>query len=272
MATTVYAAVSATSGTPHVKGAYAQVTASTAFASSRLLVSGIASSVVNLRILLDIATGAAGSETDVVSNLLFFADSDVISGAVAILSVDIPAGTRIAIRCQSTTSGATFLVQLAQDSRAIGSLTAPVTYGVTTITTLGTQLDPGTTINTKGAYAQLTASTTARLDTLLVCVTFDNTLTTAVPGGTSWHVDVATGAAGSEVVVLPDLYLFANVLADAARPMMLQFPLVIASGTRLAMRCDCTRNGSSDRFLRATLVGMQEPATTGGATSVAYLG
>lgn len=274
MATTVYPTVTPTAGSPNVKGAYTQVTAATAFASSRLYVWLLSTGAGNSTILVDIATGAAGSETVVVSNLFCYADSEFIVGAWTPIDVDIPAGTRIAVRLQSTANAMTLGIQIAQDSRAIGSLANPVTYGTVTSTSRGTQIDPGGTINTKGAYVQLTASTTARIDALLLCVTFDPTLTNALAAFSSWHVDVATGAAGSEVVVLPDLFIVGNTFTDNVRPNLLRLPIAIPSGTRLAVRCDCSRNVAAERDLRVTLIGMQEPAagSGSGATSVAYVG
>jgi hypothetical protein len=275
MATTVYPFVTATSGTVNTKGAYTQVTAATTFDSSRLVVLTASAGLAGLSVLLDVATGGAGSETVVISNISCVSDSDFCTGLVMPVDVDIPTGTRLAVRIQTNNGSATTMnVQLAQDNRALGSLTAPVTYGTSTANSRGTQVDPGGTINTKGAYAQLTASTTARIDALLLSIFFDTSTTTAVPSFTQWSVDVATGAAGSEVVVLADLLIVANSAADQTRPQAMRLPITIAAGTRLAVRCNCSSNTSASRMLRVAVVGMQEPATSGGggATSVAYLG
>jgi hypothetical protein len=91
-------------------------------------------------------------------------------------------------------------------------------YGVTVTTSA--------TANTKGAYAQLTAS-----------------LATAARGGFVWSVssttgvfdhgfDLAIGAAGSETIVVPDLFFpsSANVAND------LWIPMQLPSGVRVAVR------------------------------------
>ena len=272
MAYTTYSLIGFTSGAANAKGVYAQIVAATPYASSRIHVLW-GSSTANRFLLVDLATGAAGLETVIVANIALQADSDGLLVSSVALSVNIPAGTRLTVRSQAvsgaTVSNATFILE----DRALGSFTNPVTYGADTANTRGTQIDPGTTINTKGAYVQLSASTSARIDGLVICTSVA-AQGTAITATTAWRLDIATGPAAGETVVIPDVEVFANTGTDISRPGIIQFPLSIPAGTRLAVRCECNRNTATERLLAVTLIGMQEPATGGGgaAGAVAYVG
>ena len=274
MALTTYS-VSITSGAAHTKGAYTQVVAATPYASSRLHLDLDRTGVANRQLLVDLATGAAGAETVVVANLAVLTDPDALAGAYVALDVDIPAGTRLALRCQAVTAATSLAVNLYLEDRALGGLAAPVTYGTADLAnTRATQIDPGGTANTKGSYVELTTSTSARLDALAICCTTDFQ-GTAIATLTTWFLDVATGAAGAETVVVPNLAWAAGVTADVVRPGIVRVPVVIPAGTRLAVRCQCSVATAVQRVLRVTLIGMQEPATSGGgsaAGAVAYVG
>lgn len=259
----------------HVKGAYAEIVASTPANSSRMFLQCRFSSATGRSYLIDIATGAAASEVVIVSNIAVITDTESIGGVVIPIDVDVPAGTRLSARCQGSTTGSiTLACCLLLDTRPIASIANPVTYGADTTVSLGTQVDPGATINTKGAYVQFSASTTARIDALVICITTNAGLQ-AIASFTSWNVDVATGAAASETVVLPDVTASASSIADTMRPSIVRLPISIPAGTRLAVRCQCNRNTATERLIKVTLIGMQEPASVGGAgaaATVAYVG
>jgi hypothetical protein len=88
-----------------------------------------------------------------------------------------------------------------------------------------------------------------------------------------WRIDVATGAAGAETVIIPNLQVIANAAEDKARPTSVVLPAAIPAGTRLAVRCDSSLNTATIRLACVTLIGMQEPASSSGsATAVAYVG
>jgi hypothetical protein len=269
-APTSYNAALTASASTNTKGAYVQLTASTPYDSSLLYINPGFSNGSSRFLLVDIATGGAGSETVVVSNICLRSDTDWIIGGWAAISVDIPAGTRVSMRCQSGTGSATIGITVMLCDRALGSLSAPVTYGASTGSSVGTAVDPGGTANTKGAYVQVTASSSARIDRLLVTCT----LFTAISGTLGWTIDIATGGAGSETIVVPDLLVGGGNSADQVTPPLLSFLVSIAASTRIAARCACSVNTVSQRIPYISLIGMQEPATGGGsaAGAVAYVG
>jgi hypothetical protein len=271
MALTSYQFAVTSGGTSNTKGSYTQFVASTPYASSRLHVSLVNSTVVSHFVLLDIATGGAGVETVVVANLACYANSSAMFGSGVSLELDLPAGTRIALRTQASATSAVSNIQLWLEDRALASLASPVTYGANTATSRGTLVDPGLVANTKGSYVQLTASTSARIDVLLLAITGNGNGATFVNG----LVDLATGAAAAETVVIPDVMYVSNTGGTALlpEPLLLVLPVSIPAGTRLAARAASSITTAA-RMLAISLIGMQQPATSGGgsAGAVAYVG
>jgi hypothetical protein len=272
MALTSYFVNPVTSGAANTKGAYAAFVASTPYDCSRLFLMVRGTAAANRFFLFDLAIGAAGAETVVVANIAVGDGADFVIGAFVEINVDIPMGSRVSMRCQSVTASTVAAVALMLENRALGALTAPVTYGANTAASRGTQIDPGAVISTKGAYVEFSASTTARIDAVMLCATV-NAQAAAIASGTVWSVDVATGGSGSETVVIPNLLYIANSPDDKVSPGLIRIPVSIPAATRLAVRCDCNRNTATERLLCLTVIGMQEPAASGGGQrSVAYLG
>lgn len=265
-------ATTVTAGSPaHTKGAYAQIAASTSFDSSRLWIGLMAGGLANAAYLLDIATGAAASEVVLVADVTI---QTGIEGegepALTYVAADVASGTRLAARCQCTTASQTLFVWLMQESRALQSLSSPVTYGANTGTSLGVAVDAGATADTKGAYSQITASSSADHDAWSVLIGTNNN---SAPTLANFALDIATGAAASEVVVIPDIIIRTSTFSDKYTPGSLWVPVTIPSGTRIAARCASTTNDATDRILTVALIGMGLPSGGGGgATDVAYLG
>jgi len=97
-----------------------------------------------------------------------------------------------------------------------------------------TQLTGGA-INTKGSYVELTDSTSADIAGFWLLIN------TANASANRYLIDIATGAATSEVVLVPDVYSQPGTLG--AGDQVVFIPLNITSGTRVSARCQC--NGAS---------------------------
>ena len=105
------------------------------------------------------------------------------------------------------------------------------TLGVITGTSEPTAVTANSSTNTKGAWVELDASTAVTVDGFWVYAGSNNS--------TNYDslVDIGTGAASSETVLIADL-LFSRGDQDAGgNPVF--FPMSIASGTRLAVRQQC---------------------------------
>lgn len=262
MALTAYEAFT-TSGAINAKGAYVQIVAATPYASSRLHFTIVSSGASAPFYLIDVATGAAGSEVVIAGNIAVMTSAFLIREFITI-SVDIPNGSRLSVRTQASAAGQTMSSGWLLEDRPLATLANPVTYGAVTAASRGTQIDPGAVVSTKGAYVEFTASTITRIDRLAICATMAQA-GTSIGSFQSWHLDIATGAAGAETVIIPNLVY--PGLSNIMGPGIVELPVSIPAGTRLSARCDCSRNTAIERLLSVTLIGMQEPPASGAILS-----
>jgi hypothetical protein len=244
-------------GSGNTKGSYAQLIASTAFSSQMLMLIFDTPNSGTRDFLVDIAIGGAGSEQIIISNLLVSpAVDNTFMGAIFQFAVNIPAGTRIAARCQSSTGSSNLKVtiQLFGAGLATGEIGSTVdTYGENTSDSGGTAIDPGGSANTKGSYTQITASTNKSHRYLTIA--FGNRLNGTMTSG-SWLVDIAIGGAGSEVVIISNLNLHAVSTADGITPQVItRIPVNIPAGTRIAVRAQSSITDATDRLVDVAIYG-----------------
>lgn len=81
----------------------------------------------------------------------------------------------------------------------------------------------------KGAWVQLFAA--LALKTNYLTIHFDNNNT-----GNEYHIDIGTGAAASEVVLIPDLEYEVDLTGNNQIPVIYPMKVNIPAGTRLAAR------------------------------------
>jgi hypothetical protein len=261
-----YAAVGAlaassayTSTTAHAsantKGVWVEAIAATLIRGSLIIQPG-RSGVGDL--LADIAVGAAGSEQTILSNLLF--STPTVNSFrqmwTLFLPIDIPIGSRLAIRSQATTAASTATLPLYIVAGGFGvcpSLSKIDTYGADEADSGGTSIDPGGTVNTKGAYSELSASCNAmKMMFLAIGSKLNATYLTS-----GWLVDIAVGAAESEQIIFPDIYLGSCSSINIFPRYIGPFPVNIPAGTRIAIRAQCATNDASDRLFDAVVYGMR---------------
>lgn len=237
----------------HTKGAWIELDSASDIDAHGIIVY-IESADDARRFLVDIGIGAGGSEQLIINNL--HVDPRGFCVHAFPFPISIPVGTRIAARCQSTVGSAGCRVALTLLSHGfLGGVKPNVvtTYGAATGTTGGTQIDPGATANTKGAYSELTAATTAPIRELLVSVGNRSNTALALAG---YLLDIAIGAAASEQVIIPNLPITAGSLSNEFAPHV--FPPLsvnIPTGTRLSARAQSTTNNATDRLFDVVLYG-----------------
>lgn len=235
------ATVVTSSATANTKGAYAQLMASTTFDSAAIMLD-VNTNFGDTNYLLDIAVGAAGSEQILIPNIaLAFNVGMALS---VLLPLAVPAGVRIAARCQDNFGSST--VRLSGQLFSSSFLNTPpfhsaTAYGAVLTTSAGTIADAGAVANTKGAWAQLTASTTQSHDGILVA-SVKSPQSTVITADYYQHADIGIGAAGSEKVLIPDLRSIgsrspSSTFKGALQPSFWCFPQCdIPAGARLAVR------------------------------------
>jgi len=224
----------------HTKGAYAQAIASTSGDASLLgvLVSSVSTNATNTATLLDIATGASGSETVIIENIAIGASN----GTYFEIPFKIPSGTRLSCRIQSVvTGGKTAVINLFLID-AGDYATAP-----TSVDTIGADLATSKGISfsgSSGTWVEAIASTSRayRAVTLIPSAHSDD-----IAGFFNTPIEVGVGASSSEVA-FGDL-LHAYLATEQSRSETPQYSLFgrnIPAGSRLAVRHSLTAN--PDRY------------------------
>lgn len=238
-----------TAGAVNVKGAWAQLVASTPTETSWVLVNLYRSS--QHKHLVDIGIGAAAAEQVIIPNLGLqsVGSSADRFNASYLFPLTIPKGVRVSARSQASSAGQASRVTIHLIGSSFGSssgLGRVTDYGTATADSGLTALDPGGTANTKGAWVQLTASTTGLTRWIAIGVGHD---ALAVAANQGWHVDIGIGASGSEQVLIPNLPFSINATSDVTLVPVLALPVHIPAGTRLAARCQCDVITATERLL-----------------------
>jgi hypothetical protein len=246
--------VELTSGLAPSKGAYVQLIASTLFRYNRIVVYPSYSTDSGLDFLVDIAIGAAGSEVIILADLFKESWGQITAlGPIYDFNIDIPAGTRISARCAGyayNTKKTSVGVHLMNTGFYKNHLGIVDNYGLNAADCGGVSIDPGGTANTKGAWSQITASTTRTIRELMTV--FGNQRNTG-RALYHWLVDIGIGGAGSEVVIIPDIPFNCGANLTLYPVNSVLYPVAIPAGTRLSVRAMCSGNDATDRTFDAIL-------------------
>ena len=239
----------------NTKGSWVQLTASAPFASAGFFV-GFGNGDASTDLLVDIGVGAAGSEQVVVSNILVSIGSGFASSATDVFfPLAVAEGQRLAARCQASAANGDIDMGLqlcAGDFFSQLGLGRATTYGANTADSGGVSVDPGAVANTKGAWSEISASITNPIRYMLICI---GGQANAVMTSSFNLLDIGMGAAGSEQVVVDDLYLVAADNVDYYLPGMIGRPVSVASGQRLAARKQCSTTDATDRLNDIVIIG-----------------
>jgi hypothetical protein len=240
------------SSTIHTKGAYAELITATAFDTCyvEILMSGASVAATATSILVDIAIGAAASETDIISNLnaggasIFSTANTSTGGQKYAFPLYIPAGSRVSARCQALISSDTVNVAI----RLLGGPTSPVwagqqvtTYGANIGTSLGVSVAQGIS-DAEGTFTEITSATTAPMSWLSWGV--GTAADTTIIGGTAL-IDVGVGSATETVVMENFMYGQGNSEAIGFVGFA-GVPVSVPTGQRLAARLSRDTGGGAE--------------------------
>ena len=247
-------------GTTYAKGVWVQLVASTATDVAWIAFAVQTHNSGGNVFAVDIAIGGAGSEIVIVNNISIFKNPS--RGDRFFFPLMIPAGTRIAGRMSSDNLGDGMNVHMEtyQDQfSSAGAGSGIDTYGFSNATNLGTAVDPGGTANTKGVYSQITASLTNDLAGFMFQMDTQNN-TTGTSTDLSWLIDIAVGAGGSEVIILPNFYQVSYGVNgnNLHIPTVGYMPMPIRAGTRISVRGQCSVTLTPDRTFGITLYGIRQ--------------
>lgn len=124
--------------------------------------------------------------------------------------------------------------QIIAGYEAIGVVTSAPDVGGAALTAVGSA-------NTKGSWTELAASTAAEACWIMVLIGG------ASAGGLRFLVDIGIGAAGSEVVVVPDLHY--DSVSSGQPYDSYRIPVAIPAGSRVAVRFQCNVSSGTLRCL-----------------------
>lgn len=239
------------------KGSYVELISSTARATERINVFLAYPSATKQPLTVYIAVGAAASEVDVLAFTAW-----VGTGAPDVLEfpVSIGSGQRVSAAMASDSSvPATDISISLGDESGYGTSNS---YELTDLTSgnQGIDVDPGGTANTKGAYSELIASTSIDYDYFVLCLGLSNN--NNMTNG-RFLIDIATGAASSEVVLIENIP-YSQDSSENGSPPFIPFWEPIPSGTRIAVRAQCDITDAADRIFDAAITGQSVTAPSGG--------
>lgn len=245
-------------GSANTKGSWVELTPATTRPATGLLVTIRRGHTATADFLLDIGIGGSGSEIAIVPNLKGDNGSNLLTrSAPLLIPVSIPAGTRIAARCQSTSASAISRVQVTLlygswlGQPTLGRVTD---YGTATADSGGVSVDPGGSANTKGSWAQIVASTTNPIRALIIGI---GNQANSSRTNADFLLDVAFGGSGSETVLVADQHLEASASDDIMSPTFIgPIPVNIPAGTRLAARGACSITDATDRLFDVICYGV----------------
>lgn len=206
--------------------------------------------------LVDIAVGGAGSEAVLVADVHWAGVPD--QPLFLNLPIGLPPGTRVSARAASDVA----LANISANLQVIGAgfdqavpKCAAVTYGAVAADSGGTSVDPGATINTDGAWQEVTVPGTGTTLPHTGLSFFVGNQNNPAPAGATWLVDIGIGAAGSETQQVSNFRLVGTTAGNIGPTPSPVYPVSIPLGSRIAVRTQCSTNDATDRLLDFVVVG-----------------
>lgn len=236
------------SSTAHTKGSWTELIASTSADASFLVVqmTNVGANATNTATLLDLATGASGSETAFASDIAIGSHTTAIGGGrvggLFGFPIKIPSGTRISARIQSVVSSKTcniiiFLIDAGDYATAPTSVDV---IGADTATSQGTSFS-----GSSGTWVEATASTSQAYRAVTLVVSGHD----AAMGNQTGIYEMGVGASGSEVGFGAARYQHTTVeFTSLMHPYTYMSGRNIPAGSRLAVKHPITADPSKYGF------------------------
>lgn len=237
----------------HTKGSWVELIASTSANASYVIidVGGIGVTNTDTATLLDIGTGASGSETALIGNVAVgSATSSALRPAFAFgVPIKIASGTRLSARIQSIVTGGktgTVTIRTFDMGDYAHAPTAVDVIGVSTATSQGTAMS-----GSSGTYVQVTASTNNAYKAIVLVPSMSGTTSANL----AVEYTVGVGASGLEAEIGRAIAAYPNT---EEMGMTSRFPAIMAasvpSGSRLAVKHDIA---ASPTVYDVTLIGIR---------------
>lgn len=248
-----FGAVTGTStGTAITTASIAQLAAATNFDYDAININAVGANIT-ADTSIDIYLGASGSEYALIDKLRLTKASSNPQGLSALLPLAVPRGSRISAKAFGGTLN-TIIQGIGFGTVGDRGYKRAVSMGITS--NFGVTVDPGGTANTLSSWVQITASAPNNFNALMVAI--GNGQRSVASNTASWLVDIAIGAAGSEQVIIKQLFAMSmgNTTFFITPNFFGPFPCNIPAGTRIAARAQCNTNGATSRQIDVSLYGL----------------
>lgn len=238
------------SASVNTKGSWTELTSSLPFDIAGMsLIGGSSNQFSGVHMLVDIGIGAAGSEAAAMSNI-YIPDG---RGIGIDLPLALPKTTRVTARIQATVASA--VLQLGAVLWARGEWSNPgyTNYAWNADETVSRALqltDPGAA-NVKGAWTGLIPSLPFAGKRALILATPSGS---GMNADTKSLVDIGIGALGSEVVAIPNIWVYGRSFSAVARQGWISMPVNWARGSRISARFQSANGNSADRGTRCQVL------------------
>lgn len=235
----LYSVLPSTHATPHTRGAWLQIVASTTEDAYGVGVIGGAdhhSSGIDTRCLLDIAVGAGGTED---SNIRI-PNVDIGNSRRAFhifFPCFIASGSRVAVAVRgvqvSTTKNLRFGFLRKMPGQIMKPHTHITTMGADTATSRGTLITASGSANTKGAWTEISASTAERFRALCVSFGLGGDTNISAVGN---FLDIGVGASSNERLIAENIPYTTDTQESIERFVCGPYEAVLPAGSRLVAR------------------------------------
>lgn len=248
-----------TLGASNVKGSWADLVAATDIPLTDIVVQAMENSVTT-RMLLDIGIDPAGGTSFqvLIPNILGVFASGGRANVYQRYPLLIPAGSRIAARAQGdvATPGTVRVVLSGQapDVNTPKPYSKVDVYGIVEASTAGTSVDPGATVNTYGAWTDLSGVLAQSIKQLWVQVNRG-----LIASSIWWRGRIGVDPAGgtSFVPVGYEFHAYMNSGTDMIFTPGPELLVNIPAGSRLGVQLMCSSNNATDRTLEVALHAMR---------------
>jgi hypothetical protein len=117
----------------------------------------------------------------------------------------------------------------------------------------GVSVDAGASANTKSSWVQLTASTTASVDSIYVMI--GQNADTGRTAAATALLDIGVGASSGEFAMIPNILMRWTTTLDGPQINVGPLPCYIPAGSRVVARAQCTDTVAGDRTMDVGVVG-----------------
>lgn len=205
--------------------------------------------------LISVGVGGAGVEQAIISNIPL--SGRVLAGTLhdmLFFPVQIPSGSRVSVKVDADSATNIGIgLKLFKGNEKSFAFSGAKGFGTSGTTYSGTPVDPGGTANTKPtSWTELDPSCSDTIRGFWIHIGVNENLTVGVYSTT--FTDIGIGAAGQEVVIVPDHYTHMTTGEEPKQSVF--YDVEIPAGTRIVAKSQCTDTDVTDRVRTVALVGL----------------